>query len=228
MHEEAAFLRALFDAPDDDAVRLVYADWLQERDDPRAEFLRLDCQLHRMPASDRKRPELRKRLAALALTLEPDWVALTRRESIPDLVESTCHRIERTLPGLNYVVSLYVHRMPALPDASVEDYLRAAFGEHAGTITTLEIDRDEMLGQVDYGLSYPGDRGAYPPRAALESEEFARHLRTLLGYLRRSADEATGVWSYSGYSMFYPVFWDFSFVIVKPLWAVIVHGASSD
>jgi uncharacterized protein (TIGR02996 family) len=38
--EEGAFLRAAFAAPDDAAPRLVYADWLDERHDPRAAVIR--------------------------------------------------------------------------------------------------------------------------------------------------------------------------------------------
>ena len=43
MNEEAAFLNAIFANPDDDAPRLIYADWLEERDDPKGEFIRLQC-----------------------------------------------------------------------------------------------------------------------------------------------------------------------------------------
>jgi uncharacterized protein (TIGR02996 family) len=39
--EEAAFLRAAHANPDDSAPRLVYADWLDERGDPRGEAVRL-------------------------------------------------------------------------------------------------------------------------------------------------------------------------------------------
>ncbi len=40
MSEEQAFLRAILERPDDDAPKLIYADWLEERGDPRGEFLR--------------------------------------------------------------------------------------------------------------------------------------------------------------------------------------------
>jgi uncharacterized protein (TIGR02996 family) len=40
MTEERAFLLAILEKPDDDALKLVYADWLEEQGDPRAEFLR--------------------------------------------------------------------------------------------------------------------------------------------------------------------------------------------
>src|SRR5260370_279371 len=45
MNDESAFLEAIAKTPDDDALRLVYADWLEERGDPRAEYLRLEVQL---------------------------------------------------------------------------------------------------------------------------------------------------------------------------------------
>lgn len=40
--EEAAFLRAIAAAPGDSAPRLIYADWLDEREDPRASLVRLN------------------------------------------------------------------------------------------------------------------------------------------------------------------------------------------
>jgi uncharacterized protein (TIGR02996 family) len=41
MVEEREFLEAILRRPDDDAMKLVYADWLEEHCDPRAEYLRL-------------------------------------------------------------------------------------------------------------------------------------------------------------------------------------------
>src|ERR1700675_459464 len=40
MSDEKAFLTAILERPDD-ARKLVYADWLEEQGDPRAEYLRL-------------------------------------------------------------------------------------------------------------------------------------------------------------------------------------------
>jgi uncharacterized protein (TIGR02996 family) len=45
MNEERGFLKAVLERPDDDARKLVYADWLEERGDPRAEYLRLMMQV---------------------------------------------------------------------------------------------------------------------------------------------------------------------------------------
>ncbi|HEY7315357.1 MAG TPA: TIGR02996 domain-containing protein [Gemmataceae bacterium] len=45
---EDGFLLAIRDAPDDEGVRLIYADWLEEHGQlSRADFLRLECDLRR-------------------------------------------------------------------------------------------------------------------------------------------------------------------------------------
>ena len=45
MSEDEAFVCAIQEDRDDAARRLVYADWLEERNDPRNEYLRLGCEL---------------------------------------------------------------------------------------------------------------------------------------------------------------------------------------
>ncbi|MCI0455434.1 MAG: TIGR02996 domain-containing protein [Gemmataceae bacterium] len=47
MTDEADFLQNILDNPDEDANRLVYADWLEERGDPRAELIRLQVESDR-------------------------------------------------------------------------------------------------------------------------------------------------------------------------------------
>jgi uncharacterized protein (TIGR02996 family) len=55
MTHDEAFLQAIRDAPDDDAPRLIYADWLEEHgQEARAELIRVQCELAR-PATDRER-----------------------------------------------------------------------------------------------------------------------------------------------------------------------------
>lgn len=48
MTHEEAFLKAILDDPDDDAPRLLMADWLEERGDLRGEFIRVQCRLHHL------------------------------------------------------------------------------------------------------------------------------------------------------------------------------------
>src|SRR6516164_216630 len=61
MNRGDAFYEAILDNPDDDAVRLVYADWLQEQGDPRSEFIRVQCDLAKLPPDDPRATPLKFR-----------------------------------------------------------------------------------------------------------------------------------------------------------------------
>jgi uncharacterized protein (TIGR02996 family) len=75
MNEEMCFLRAVFQQPDDDTVRLVYADWLEERNDPRARYLRLEVKHHRLEKDARDRnTALTKYWSDLGPKIDTRWV----------------------------------------------------------------------------------------------------------------------------------------------------------
>ena len=61
MSAHDAFLQVIQQTPDDDAPRLVYADWLEERGDPRGEFIRLQCRRLQLAEGDPLRPLLLRR-----------------------------------------------------------------------------------------------------------------------------------------------------------------------
>jgi uncharacterized protein (TIGR02996 family) len=53
MTQDEAFLQAIIESPEDDAPRLVYADYLEEHGQAaRAEFIRLQCELAKRPQGD--------------------------------------------------------------------------------------------------------------------------------------------------------------------------------
>ena len=78
MSDELAFLRGLLTSPEDDTLRLVYADWLEERGDPRAAFLRLEVALHRTETDARTRKQ-RERLHQARSALDARWLAQVDR-----------------------------------------------------------------------------------------------------------------------------------------------------
>ncbi len=49
---EVDFLAEILAAPDDDAPRLVLADWFEDHDDDRGEFIRLQCERAHLPQHD--------------------------------------------------------------------------------------------------------------------------------------------------------------------------------
>ncbi len=71
---ERAFFDALREQPAEDGPRLIYADWLEEHGEPdRAEFIRVQCALARLPDDDRARPQLQVREAILREANELRW-----------------------------------------------------------------------------------------------------------------------------------------------------------
>lgn len=74
-----AFLAAIDDQPDDDLPRLVYADQLDERGDPRGELIRIQCALACMDELHPDRPQHEKRLIELFRVHGKQW----RQQELP-------------------------------------------------------------------------------------------------------------------------------------------------
>jgi large subunit ribosomal protein L7/L12 len=62
--DEEQLLAAISADPEDPQAREVYADWLDKRDDPRGEYLRLEALFHAIPA----------KLVTLAAGFDPAWL----------------------------------------------------------------------------------------------------------------------------------------------------------
>src|SRR5262245_61268584 len=88
------FLRAIAESPDDDSLRLIFADWLEENGDAAfARFIRVQCELAR--SADENEHWLAQKIEEEAL-----WVALKGRWQ-PDLevCRSTLDDFDRGLLG---------------------------------------------------------------------------------------------------------------------------------
>jgi uncharacterized protein (TIGR02996 family) len=103
MTRDGAFLRAVIENPEDETTRLVYADWLEERGDRRAEFLRIECHLRGLSESDPDYRLWHQQLAELGSTLDIRWLAAVCRVH---LETSPWHQHPRRCP-LNVVGPFY-------------------------------------------------------------------------------------------------------------------------
>jgi uncharacterized protein (TIGR02996 family) len=93
MSQVLSFLRAIAREPDDDAARLVFADWLEERGDRRAEYLRLDSRLQRLAEAEPGYADLKSRWQELRSRLSPSWLTVLGRseiENCEDLFKFRC------------------------------------------------------------------------------------------------------------------------------------------
>jgi uncharacterized protein (TIGR02996 family) len=77
MNQEQAFLQAIRETPDDDAPRLIYADWLEEQGGAartaRAAFIRIQCRLAELPDDDPACDALEDEAADLLAEYEGEW-----------------------------------------------------------------------------------------------------------------------------------------------------------
>lgn len=74
MSDDAAFLETIQATPDDDAPRLVYADWLEEHNClAKAEYLRIVHSLTILPDESAERARLVKRLLKVVGKLDEKW-----------------------------------------------------------------------------------------------------------------------------------------------------------
>jgi uncharacterized protein (TIGR02996 family) len=74
---DEVLLRDVLEHPGDDTPRLVYADWLEEHGDEggkvRAELIRVQCELERLPAGDSRRGALARRSRTLLAAHAKRW-----------------------------------------------------------------------------------------------------------------------------------------------------------
>lgn len=76
------FLEAILAAPNDNTARLVYADWLEEKGDPRGAFLRLEVLFASTPATDTHFSEVEARFRESGTGIDSQWLALVSRTTI--------------------------------------------------------------------------------------------------------------------------------------------------
>ncbi|MGN6110502.1 MAG: TIGR02996 domain-containing protein [Kofleriaceae bacterium] len=75
MSTEAVLLAAIAENPDDEAAWLVYADWLQQRGDPRGELVQLESALAEMDDLDERRRSTTMRIRELREAHTAAWLA---------------------------------------------------------------------------------------------------------------------------------------------------------
>lgn len=72
--DELPFIEAILADRWNDAPRLIFADWLEERGDPRGEFIRVQCQLARLRLTDPARDLLEARSEQLTAKYGRAWM----------------------------------------------------------------------------------------------------------------------------------------------------------
>jgi uncharacterized protein (TIGR02996 family) len=139
MSEDDAFVARLRANPDDETARLVYADFLDEREDPRGAYLRAEAAwVALQPAHEEYRP-LYRELSQRAAALDPAWLVSASR--VGHLVRREC------APGPSFTVPPQADPQSAL--AELRALCTEAFGAGASERFCLPVDFLALV--VQYG-----------------------------------------------------------------------------
>lgn len=74
MMHSPALLANVLERPHDTTPRLAYADWLETQNDPRGEFIRVQCRLAELPTNHSEVFHLENRERELLAEHEPQWL----------------------------------------------------------------------------------------------------------------------------------------------------------
>jgi uncharacterized protein (TIGR02996 family) len=177
---EDAFLHDILAHPDDDAPRLIYADWLDERGDPRGEFIRVQCALARLDDEDPRRWPLEEREQALLQAHKTRW-----RESLTNGLTGSFRRgfIEAASMRLTECEDFFVEAERSLTHHPIRKLeLIARFGlrivNERSTESLLRLTESPLLGQL-HGLVMTGFSFNDGIVRAFAASPYLRQLREL-------------------------------------------------
>jgi uncharacterized protein (TIGR02996 family) len=186
-----AFLDAILDAPDDDAHRLVYADWLDDNGDAeRAEFIRTQIELARGVEDESRRDGLRRRERELLLANELRWLGplrsvLRRAAFVRGLVERVTVRADRLKEAVAHFRLAPIRHLILL---EAKEMAEAAALPELRRITTLDL-RGESSSLTVEGL-----------REIADSPHLAGVTRLVLRQVRLEASHAKALGNTPGLS----------------------------
>ena len=132
--------------------------------------------------------------------------------------------------GMNYSPRFMIVECKGMAGQSLQEVLDLAIGDAVVVGGSQSASKADVLRAVRTSLDYQGDDGAHPSRDYLASDEFKRDTELVMIQIGTLVDGAAAIVSYwlkEGHP-FYPVFWDFAFLIEKNKDAVIFIGSSSD
>jgi uncharacterized protein (TIGR02996 family) len=145
-----AFLRHIKEHPDDDSLRLIFADWLSEQGDlDRAEFIRLQCCIAQRDASRDDAP-LIERMNALRAKHEATWIAplkVVDLNALGNLRGAIAQLNELSLGYVNWNRGLMSVNLIGIPSRRAAETLAAT--ETWAWVEGLELnhhDWDEVIG----------------------------------------------------------------------------------
>src|SRR5262245_39308893 len=205
MPSEADFFRAIRNDPDDEGLRLVYADWLEESGDAaRAELVRVQCALAPLSTDDPRRWPLVRREVELLADHGARW-----RQGLPSWPGLRLH-FDRGVPGAvttsfeafwahaeELFAAAPVYSAAFTPPFRPDDVARLGGSPHLAQLTSLALS--ERWGVVSRADLHPLTESPHAARLRAlsitgirlwtEDVEALARSRPLAGLTRLSLDD---------------------------------------
>ncbi len=154
----AALLEAVLAAPDDDAPRLVYSDWLTEQGDPRGELIAVQCARASLPDDAPEQRQLEEREWTLLSLHEDTW----RKALAPEVLAVKFRR------GFADEVTLYASTFTDHASAIfAREPLRTARIVDAAEKGAVQLSASPLLRRLS-GLRFSNTTGAFEKGIGLE------------------------------------------------------------
>lgn len=209
--DEAGFLKAIAADPADETARLAYADWLADRGDPRAEFVRLSADFLRSVRG----------LADLRRAHPPEWLEAmdplfnrVRLLTVPELgegIEAGTVTISFVAPGATLSPG------DAVAQVSTDKATIEVTAEECGVVLSVPMrpgDRVQPGDPILAFLALEVERSAVPP-AWRPPDGQPAHAEAELEF---SPDEAAVFeWAYAAERDRHPALWVFRLAAVRAL-----------
>jgi hypothetical protein len=148
---------------------------------------------------------------------------------INDSLASISKNLYRT--SLNYCADFRLFVSTETVGKPLEDVVRTILGEHAEIGIAQPATKEDVIDKLKDALQYRGDHGSHPSMDYLDSTEsqidFGQVICKIQRMLDDSFDDIQSLWLKAGHP-FYPVFWDFAFLIRTRSESILFIGSSSD
>lgn len=151
-------------------------------------------------------------------------------DEINELLRKICWKLSRG-DVANYVVDIRIFQAKRQNDFNDIDSIRNILG--GNSVEVGEVKRSnspELIESIKEGFEYEGDEGAHPNKNYLFTDDFKDDTNEVLAQIENlfsGNSEISVFWLKSGHP-FYPVFWDYAFLIKKDYMDYLLIGSSSD
>ena len=132
--------------------------------------------------------------------------------------------------SLNYCANFKMFPCGAKQNDSLEQLVQTTFGENAVVDSACVVTQQEVIDELRNALAYRGDQGSHPSLDYLGSSESKNDFDLVLANIQSMLDRSSRIVAFclrEGHP-FYPVFWDFAFLIQTDDESILFIASSSD